>query len=124
MYRLPALRTVRYHTGLMRNLSRLNSDAKESTKTYHINNSNRIVSRIEGSVRVPLKERAVRFFFPEDYPNSVSADYWNVQKYWNIQWAAGSALNVFTTQSLLSAVGVGVGASIPLAATINWVLKV
>ena len=67
---------------------------------------------------------AKRFFMPAGYPRSVSEDYWNVQKHWNVQWAASSALQVFATQSLLTSVGVGSGIALPLAATANWVLKV
>lgn len=70
-----------------------------------------------------VKKKIGDFFLPKNYPQSVNDDYWDVQKYWNVQWAVASALQVFATHSLLTAVGVG-SAALPLAATANWVLKV
>ena len=70
------------------------------------------------------RKKIVQFFLPKNYPHTVNDDYWDVQKHWNMQWATSSALQVFATQSLLTSVGVGTGAALPLAATANWVLKV
>ena len=70
------------------------------------------------------RNRILEFFMPSGYPRTVTPDYWPVQRYWNIQWATSSALQVFATQSLLTSVGIGTGAALPLSATANWVLKV
>ena len=66
---------------------------------------------------------AVAYFLPQGYPESVGADYvpyclWN-----SAHMALGSAAGVLSTQALLAAVGVGQAAALPIAASLNWVLK-
>lgn len=67
---------------------------------------------------------AVSYFLPKGYPHSVTPGY--------SQFAAGqmasmilsSAAGVLSMQSLLCAIGIGSSESLPLAATLNWVIKV
>ncbi|KAI9289053.1 vitamin B6 photo-protection and homoeostasis-domain-containing protein [Umbelopsis sp. AD052] len=61
-------------------------------------------------------------FLPRGYPHSVTPEYKGFA-YWQM-WhnMAGSVTSVLSMQSMLYAIGLGAG-SIPLAASINWILK-
>jgi len=65
---------------------------------------------------------AIKNLLPKDYPSSVGPSYLNYVKGQSLATIASSAAMVFSTQSLLLAVGLGVEA-IPIAATLNWVIK-
>jgi hypothetical protein len=60
--------------------------------------------------------------FPKGYPNSVREGYFQYILYNIASSVTSSAGGVIATQSLLYGLGLG-NASIPLAATLNWVLK-
>ncbi|RKP38847.1 vitamin B6 photo-protection and homoeostasis-domain-containing protein [Dimargaris cristalligena] len=66
--------------------------------------------------------RALLAFLPENYPHSVTPEYWGYSKWQFIHSVTGSITGVVSTQSMLFAVGLGSG-SIPLAAALNWVIK-
>eukprot|EP01104_Vermistella_antarctica_P016922 TRINITY_DN5885_c0_g1_i1.p1 TRINITY_DN5885_c0_g1~~TRINITY_DN5885_c0_g1_i1.p1 ORF type:complete len:565 (+),score=57.59 TRINITY_DN5885_c0_g1_i1:152-1846(+) len=66
---------------------------------------------------------AIRFYLPQGFPRSVSRDYLPYQSWLFIQNSASSAGYVLSTHSLLSAIGIGTGSALPLAAAISWVLK-
>lgn len=53
----------------------------------------------------------------------VSADYWEYVKWRGWHRLFSSMVSIFSTQSLLLAVGVGAKKTLPAAAGINWVLK-
>ena len=97
---------------------------QESQYKFTAESKDKIVCHSIQRDKFSVKTKLINFFFPNGYPSSVNKDYWRVQRFWNLQWAASSAIVVFTTQSLLSSVGVGSTAALPISATINWVLKV
>jgi Vitamin B6 photo-protection and homoeostasis len=59
---------------------------------------------------------------PAGYPESVKASYTPYIKWQFVSMISTSAAGVMSTQALLHAVGLGVGA-IPMAAALNWVIK-
>lgn len=61
--------------------------------------------------------------FPKGFPDSVGTDYVPYAAWSAVSIACGSAGGVLATQSLLCAVGVGQSTALPLAASLNWVLK-
>lgn len=60
-------------------------------------------------------------FFPR--PELVTPDYWEYVKWRGWHRLFSSMSSIFSTQSLLLAVGVGARKTLPAAAGINWVLK-
>ena len=60
-------------------------------------------------------------FFPS--PEQVTPDYWEYIKWRGWHRLFSSMSSIFSTQSLLLAVGVGAKNTLPAAAGINWVLK-
>ena len=60
-------------------------------------------------------------FLPVGYPKSVHPNYWPYTKYQFLHATFGSACGVISTQSILMAMNLS--SSIPLAATLNWILK-
>jgi len=60
-------------------------------------------------------------FFPR--PELVTPDYWEYVKWRGWHRLFSSMSSIFSTQSLLLAVGVGAKKTLPAAAGINWVLK-
>lgn len=61
-------------------------------------------------------------FLPKGYPNSIENGYMNYITYQFCGYLTSTAGSVLSTQSLLYALGLGDGA-IPLAATLNWIIK-
>ncbi|CAN0072965.1 unnamed protein product, partial [Discosporangium mesarthrocarpum] len=59
---------------------------------------------------------------PRGFPESVHAQYGTYSRWQFVAMGASAAAGVMSTQALLYAMGLGAG-SIPLAATLNWVLK-
>eukprot|EP01083_Nonionella_stella_P291769 992559_1 len=66
--------------------------------------------------------KVARHYLPHDFPDSVTSNYLPYTLRTNLGTIFGSANAVLATQSLLYALGLGYG-SIPLAATLNWILK-
>ncbi|KAL1920349.1 uncharacterized protein VTP21DRAFT_1495 [Calcarisporiella thermophila] len=69
-----------------------------------------------------VKEGISAAFLPKNYQTSVTPEYWGFTRWQFIQNVTGALTGVLSTQSLLYAIGLGVG-SIPLAATLNWVIR-
>ncbi|KAL1530195.1 hypothetical protein AB1Y20_001111 [Prymnesium parvum] len=76
--------------------------------------------------RLPLRAipaAAAAHFLPKGFPLSVGADYLPYSLWCALAGVCGSAAGVLSTQSLLYAIGVGHSAALPLAASLNWVIK-
>ena len=70
-----------------------------------------------------MVDRAVRHFLPAGAPASVGRNYASYAA-WSVAGSVmGTASFVLSTQQLLFAVGLGSAAALPLAASINWILK-
>ncbi|MEW5299951.1 MAG: hypothetical protein WDW36_002919 [Sanguina aurantia] len=63
------------------------------------------------------------YLLPQGFPNSVAPEYATYMMWRGVQYFFGGAISVFTTQSLLGALGVTGRYSGEAAAAINWVLK-
>lgn len=57
------------------------------------------------------------------FPTSVTDDYWSYSFWRALQRVSGGMLSVYSTQSMLQAVGVGSKKALPTSAALNWVLK-
>lgn len=57
------------------------------------------------------------------FPTSVTNDYWSYSFWRALQRVSGGMLSVYSTQSMLQAVGVGSKKALPTSAALNWVLK-
>ncbi len=66
---------------------------------------------------------SILHFMPKGYPHSVSSGYKMFMMGQMLSVTLSSAGGVLSMQALLSAIGVGSAGSIPLAATLNWILK-
>eukprot|EP00667_Euglena_gracilis_P016839 EG_transcript_17665 len=74
--------------------------------------------------RAFLWQSALLHLLPRGYPDSVVGNYLGYVSWHGLQSVSGCAGGVLAMQALLGAVGVGsTGAALPLAATLNWVLK-
>eukprot|EP00981_Chlorochromonas_danica_P005782 scaffold1190_cov187-Ochromonas_danica.AAC.14 len=62
------------------------------------------------------------YLYPKNYPQSVSKGYSDYVTWQMTSALFSSAASILSMQSLLSAIGIGQG-MLPLAATLNWVLK-
>ncbi|KAK4254490.1 hypothetical protein QN277_009868 [Acacia crassicarpa] len=63
------------------------------------------------------------YVVPEGFPDSVSPSYVPYMKWRALKHFFGGAMGVFTTQTLLSSVGVSRNKATPGAVAINWILK-
>ncbi|PNH12864.1 hypothetical protein TSOC_000128 [Tetrabaena socialis] len=63
------------------------------------------------------------YFLPNGFPDSVAPQYAPYMFWRGVQYFFGGAISVFTTQSLLGALGVAGGYRGEAAAAINWVIK-
>ena len=63
------------------------------------------------------------YLLPQGFPASVAPQYSPYMAWRGVQYFFGGAINVFTTRSLLGALGVGGKYAGEAAAAINWVLK-
>jgi hypothetical protein len=63
------------------------------------------------------------FFLPEGFPDSVGPSYASYSVWRGLQNVISAMTAVMSTQALLSAVGIGPGASQSVAAATSWVLK-
>lgn len=70
-----------------------------------------------------LPRFALQTFLPKGFPESVHSGYFRYAAWQALSSISGTICGVLSTQSLLLAVGVGSAASVPLAATMNWILK-
>jgi hypothetical protein len=76
--------------------------------------------------RDPVAElvRFVRsYIVPEGYPDSVAPSYTPYMQWRAVQYFFGGAMSVFTTRSLLHALGVSRGSSASSAVAVNWAIK-
>lgn len=62
-------------------------------------------------------------FLPVGYPDSVSDDYIDYQKWDTLQAFASTISGILATHSVLKGIGVGNDEINPLSATVTWVLK-
>ncbi|QDZ17573.1 root UVB sensitive protein [Chloropicon primus] len=83
----------------------------------------RVRSRKEGKGGSSLRETLGRLSREAFIPENVSPDYWNYVRWRFLQRITSSILSVYTTESMLRAVGVGAKRSLPTAAAFNWLLK-
>ena len=67
--------------------------------------------------------RVALYFLPKGYPASVSPGYDTFIQGQMIAMVLSTACGVLSMQSMLFAIGVGAAGSLPLAATLNWVVK-
>ena len=63
------------------------------------------------------------YLLPQGYPESVAPEYTRYMAWRGCQYFFGGAISVFTTRSLLGALGVGGRRSGEAAAALNWVVK-
>ncbi|KAK4532276.1 hypothetical protein CCYA_CCYA11G3133 [Cyanidiococcus yangmingshanensis] len=70
-----------------------------------------------------IADRLGRMFLPEGYPDSVGPDYAEYTKWRGRAFFFGGMVGVFSTQSLLLAVGVGRPSAAPIAAALQWVIR-
>jgi len=68
-------------------------------------------------------DRFSRMFLPDGYPDSVGPDYAEYTKWRGRAFFFGGMVGVFSTQSLLLAVGVGRPSAAPIAAALQWVIR-
>eukprot|EP01118_Nematostelium_gracile_P011219 TRINITY_DN3951_c0_g1_i3.p1 TRINITY_DN3951_c0_g1~~TRINITY_DN3951_c0_g1_i3.p1 ORF type:complete len:411 (-),score=97.69 TRINITY_DN3951_c0_g1_i3:68-1300(-) len=62
-------------------------------------------------------------FLPAGYPDSVSKDYWNYQKWDSLQALMSYLSGMFATRSMMQGVGVGNANASIAAATLTWLLR-
>lgn len=70
-----------------------------------------------------LRDLFASYLLPQGYPDSVAPQYAKYMAWRGVQYFFGGAMSVFTTRSLLGAVGVANKHSGEAAAAINWVVK-
>lgn len=85
------------------------------------NNTLFSVSDMKSRAKLAIHD-VVSHFLPKGYPTSVAKGYLTFVQGQVISVTMSSAGGVLSMQALLSAIGVGSG-SIPLAATLNWIIK-
>ncbi|XP_075501899.1 protein root UVB sensitive 6-like [Primulina tabacum] len=78
------------------------------------------------SPKAPVDELMVfvrSYVVPEGFPDSVTPSYVPYMTWRALKYFLGGAMSVFTTQTLLSSVGVSRNRSVPGAVAINWIIK-
>ena len=95
-------------------------DELHSIRTCHPahSTSSSVAAKLDGMVAA-----TAAYFLPKGFPSSVGPDYVPYASWCALAGASSSAGGVLATQSLLLAVGVGTANALPLAASLNWVLK-
>ena len=68
-------------------------------------------------------DRFARFLLPDGYPDAVGPDYAEYTWWRGRAFFFGGMVGVFSTQSLLLAVGVGRPSAAPVAAALQWVIR-
>lgn len=86
-------------------------------------NSEFIISDEHVTHRRRLREAFADYLLPQGFPDSVAPQYAKYMTWRGVQYFFGGAMSVFTTRSLLRAVGVANKHSGEAAAAINWVVK-
>jgi Vitamin B6 photo-protection and homoeostasis len=79
--------------------------------------------RNDDDIELSCWRRIASDFLPRDFPESVGRGYVEFHGWLFAQWLAQSVTYVLSTYALLSSVGVGASAALPMAAAVNWVLK-
>lgn len=69
------------------------------------------------------KQEFRNYILPQGFPDSVAPQYATYMTWRGIQYFFGGAISVYTTRSLLGALGVAGRRSGEAAAAIHWVLK-
>lgn len=71
-----------------------------------------------------ISQTLIRYLLPKGYPKSIDTGYLSFVKYQMLASIASTAGGVLSMQTLLYALGLGsVAGSLPIAATLNWILK-
>ena len=70
-----------------------------------------------------LTELIFKHLMPKDYKTTTLSTYESYAKATMISSTFGTAASVISTQALLASIGVSSGAALPIAATLNWILK-
>lgn len=65
----------------------------------------------------------LQVLLPRGFPGSVDRGYVGYARWQAVAAVSGTACGVLSMQSLLLAIGIGSASSLPIAATMNWVLK-
>lgn len=98
---------------------------KDRTKSFILSDENVKVEEVSFFDKKKLNDTLFdmsRYFLPKGYPESVGNGYFNYVSGQSLNLFLSSAGSVLSMQSLLYAIGLGAG-SIPLAATLNWIIK-
>lgn len=111
------------------------SSSSQITTIQQIINSNEMIQYENNShgklIQIPSNktrnsqqnlQHMISFFLPKGYPLSVEKGYLQYSGYQFSGYLFSTAGSVLSTQSLLYALGLGDG-SIPLAVTLNWIIK-
>lgn len=75
------------------------------------------------SNRNAAKDLLAGYLLPQGFPESVAPQYASYMRWRACQYFFGGAMSVYTTRSLLGALGVGGRHQGEAAAAINWVVK-
>ncbi|KAJ3215426.1 hypothetical protein HDU67_000410 [Dinochytrium kinnereticum] len=75
------------------------------------------------SAFLAVKNTLIMTFLPKSYPESVTPDYLPYTLWHFAHSVSGTITGTLSTQALLQALGMGVSASIGIAATTNWIIK-
>ena len=67
--------------------------------------------------------RIFQILLPKGYPSSVEGGYLKYVQWTAVSSVSGTVCGCLSMQSLLFAAGIGAEASLPLAATMNWIIK-
>jgi hypothetical protein len=70
-----------------------------------------------------LKRLFQRIFLPSGYPDSVSEDYLDYQKWDTVQAFCSTITGTLSTHAILTGLGVGTETASAMSATVTWVLK-
>jgi hypothetical protein len=65
----------------------------------------------------------IEHLMPRDYERSVNANYATYAKYTVLSSTFGTAASVVSIQAMLVAIGVASQSALPIAATVNWIVK-
>eukprot|EP00760_Papus_ankaliazontas_P001624 PhM_4_TR10541/c0_g1_i1/m.6076 len=107
------------------------SESNATTKAVvTFSDSDGAARRVVLSRNVPVHNRFTSLwdifsavFLPEGYPNTVSCDYAEYQKWDTIQALCSSVTGTLSTNAILRGVGVGDAAATATSATMQWVLR-
>ena len=100
-----------------------NQTSTTTSTTRNLLQNNKVVDKLSILENTKsIVNGSVLHFMPKGYPHSVSSGYKTFMIGQMLSVTLSSAGGVLSMQALLSAIGIGSG-SIPLAATLNWILK-